>query len=207
MRLFLLRHPEPQGAHGLCYGRTDLPVTPDAVRATTSHLRTHFPGRLDTVISSPLQRCTRVAANLTQSYDIDDRLTELDFGLWENQLWDNISRPEVDHWAKSHLSHPVPGGESWTHLRTRANECLRDLRTKHYESALIVTHAGIIRALLARILDIDLNATWHIQLPFGCVIETLVGLDPRYDRIISICPTHVSPDPPSGRMIPAPSFL
>ncbi len=66
MRLFLIRHPQPIIAKGLCYGRTDLDVTDDEVKQVAERLISNLP-RKAALYSSPLQRCAKLAQFLTRS--------------------------------------------------------------------------------------------------------------------------------------------
>lgn len=231
MRVVLIRHPEPVGAQGLCYGRTDLDVAPESVARCADRLRevvpdvasalvragefrqnthTHGPGRhatsgagahrsdrsdtsgvhipkanlmraspdgecddpvSDTVIvSSPLGRCVALAAALG-SYYVDDRLTELDFGDWENKHWDEINRADFDEWAADYVRSRVPGGESWADLRDRVGSFLADLRCCPISTAVVVTHAGVIRAVLSLVMGVLLESTWDYAIPYGCIVE------------------------------------
>ncbi|MCS6766695.1 MAG: histidine phosphatase family protein [Candidatus Protistobacter heckmanni] len=67
MDIALIRHPEPQGAAGLCYGSSDIALPPDrspdaaALHAKLARLGLAAPARL---VSSPLQRCARMARAL-----------------------------------------------------------------------------------------------------------------------------------------------
>lgn len=165
MALILLRHTQPDIAEGICYGQSDLPLASD-FEAQLQRLYETLPG-FSRLYTSPLQRCHILAAHLSSARGIpvfvDPRLMEMNFGNWENQAWNDISRPELDAWADD-FHHARPhGGESVADLSTRVSSFLADLPDLS-EDTLIVCHAGIIRALLA---EIDAENAWQYRLNFG----------------------------------------
>ena len=148
MQLYLIRHPRPLIADGFCYGQLDVDCeNPEPVAES---LRLRLPAGAP-VFASPLLRARRLAAALRPDYTTDARLCELSFGQWEGQLWDSIDRPFLDEWADDVLHFTPPGGESVAALRDRAVEFIHTLQVPQ---AVLVTHAGIIRALIGH---------WHAQ--------------------------------------------
>jgi alpha-ribazole phosphatase len=143
MILHLIRHPKPLIGPGICYGRLDISAENFAVVA--DNLRANLPSGLP-VWSSPLQRCRRLAELLNPNLIVDERLMEMDFGAWEGRSWDDIPRPELDAWAADVAGYAPPGGESPFALQQRALDFVAALKV---QEAVIVTHAGVIRTLLA----------------------------------------------------------
>jgi alpha-ribazole phosphatase len=168
MRLHLIRHPKPRIEPGICYGRLDIPAKIDM--ADVARLRAELPSGLP-VWSSPLQRCRQLAEQLHPRPLIDDRLAELDFGDWEGLPWDDIPRHELDAWAADIAGYVPPGGESPRQLQQRALDFITGLAVPE---AVIVTHAGVIRTLLAHWLGLP-PARWS-ELQFGFLTVTTVSL-------------------------------
>jgi len=186
MRLILIRHPEPEGASGVCYGRTDLPVSKGVLDLAGGRLVEALGEPAVVCVSSPLCRCAALARRLADDVILDDRLVELDFGAWEGRRWDDIDRDEFDSWAVDYVHRRVPGGESWVDVSDRVGSFLSDLRTSNTDQVVAVTHAGVIRAILAVVLDIALEQTWRIAIPFGCVVTVELGTKGQDDRLIGI---------------------
>ncbi|MEM6904450.1 MAG: histidine phosphatase family protein [Pseudomonadota bacterium] len=142
--MIFLRHPRPEVAPGICYGRTDIPVGPGAPAEIAAALAEI--GALDTVLSSPSHRCLRLAEPLARRDGLrlrtDERLMELDFGAWEMRPWDEIPRAESDPWAADPWRIAPPEGESFAALYARVAEAITSLSPR----TAIVTHAGPIRA-------------------------------------------------------------
>jgi alpha-ribazole phosphatase len=143
MILHLIRHPKPIVEQGVCYGRLDLAAESPA--AAAARLRDEMPAGLP-LWSSPLRRCRALAEQLHVQPVLDERLVEMDFGTWEGKRWDDIPRHELDAWAADVAGYAPPGGESPLGLQQRA---LAFVATLTVPEAVIVTHAGVIRTLLA----------------------------------------------------------
>lgn len=143
MILHLIRHPKPVVEAGICYGRLDLEAENPGVVA--ARLRTELPPDVP-VWSSPLRRCRSLAELLHPRPILDERLIEMDFGRWEGRPWDAIPRAELDAWAADVAGYAPPGGESPRLLQGRALAFVAGLAVPE---AVIVTHAGVIRTLLA----------------------------------------------------------
>jgi len=153
VRLWLIRHFEPDVASGVCYGQTDLGLKASA--ADRAHqvaaLRTQLAAQVPPdapVFSSPLRRCAEIAASLSTSVVIDDRLRELHFGDWEMQTWEEIGTAGLDAWAKDLAGFRPPAGETGYEVQRRALHWLQEMAGQH-KAAIVVTHAGVMRALQA----------------------------------------------------------
>ncbi|MDD2740714.1 MAG: alpha-ribazole phosphatase family protein [Rhodocyclaceae bacterium] len=143
MILHLIRHPKPLVDAGICYGRLD--ISAENFDELAESLLNELPSGLP-LWSSPLRRCRALAERLNASPVFDDRLVEMDFGAWEGRAWDDIPRAELDAWATDVAGYAPPGGESPLALQQRALDFVAGLDVPE---AVIVTHAGVIRTLLA----------------------------------------------------------
>ncbi|MEM0923032.1 MAG: histidine phosphatase family protein [Pseudomonadota bacterium] len=142
--MIFLRHPKPKIAPGVCYGRSDIGLTESATSEIAAAVK-RLP-RIGHLVSSPATRCQRLASAIARYHGVtlqtDPSLAELDFGRWELCHWDEIPRTESDPWAADPWRVAPPGGETFAQLHARLGAALADLS----EDAVIVTHAGPIRA-------------------------------------------------------------
>ena len=169
MQVFLIRHPRPLIGDGLCYGRLD--VDCEDPQPVAARIRTMLPD--DTlIISSPLRRARRLAEALDPHAGIDARLSEIDFGEWEGKPWNDIERNALDAWAADVLNFVPPGGESVAGLKQRALDFVSSLDSPRVA---LVTHAGIIRALLGHWRHLPLAEWTQLAVDYGSV--TLVELE------------------------------
>ncbi|HLA34655.1 MAG TPA: alpha-ribazole phosphatase family protein [Rhodocyclaceae bacterium] len=171
MRLHLIRHPPPEVAPGVCYGRSDLALAEDA-QIVAARLRPLLPTNAP-VYSSPLQRCRQLADCLHPAPQFDRRLMEIDFGVWEMQTWQTIGRDALDAWAADPSGFAPPGGESPRQLMQRVAEFYREIHAQSIVEAtaevIVVTHAGVMKALhgLHRGLS---NAEWmKLSFDYGSI--------------------------------------
>jgi len=142
VRLYLVRHPRPDVAPGICYGRSDLGLAED-VAACAARLAPLLPAGAP-VFSSPLRRCRLLAEALHPAPRLDPRLQELDFGAWEMLGWDAIGRDALDAWAADPLHFKGHGGESAAELQARVAEFFHD--HGEIEDLILVTHGGVMKA-------------------------------------------------------------
>lgn len=145
MRLYLIRHPQPAVAPGICYGSTDLALAADPA-AQAARLRDLLPGDAP-LYSSPLARARLLAEALHPAPRIDERLREIDFGDWEMQPWDSLDRGLLDAWAADPFDFVPPGGEAVAALRRRVVAFLAELSG----DAVLVAHAGVIKVCAAEL--------------------------------------------------------
>ena len=146
MTLYLLRHPQPDVAPGLCYGANDVPVLDTELARVHAALAQqpihHLP-----VYASPLQRCALLAERLAPGrVTLDARLAEMDFGAWELRPWSDIPRSDVDAWTADLLHYRPGGAENVLDVARRVQAFADEIRGS---SALVVCHAGTIRLLTA----------------------------------------------------------
>ena len=92
MDVFLIRHTSVDVPAGTCYGHTDValcPTFPEEAARVKQQLDAHT---FDAVYTSPLSRCTRLAAYCGYPDALrDDRLKEMNMGAWEMQFFAAIS--------------------------------------------------------------------------------------------------------------------
>jgi alpha-ribazole phosphatase len=175
-RVVLVRHCEPdESMRGRLYGALDIPLSAagyEQARAIAGALQGI---RLDAVFSSPLRRALETAAPLARARGLEpvvhDGLRELSFGEIEGLSYDEIARerPELfESWMSDPTGTRFPEGERFGDLRNRALGAAAEIRTEH-ESAAIVAHGGITRAILAAALGMPDDAIFRLDQPYGAI--------------------------------------
>ncbi|GAB1856569.1 alpha-ribazole phosphatase [Flavobacteriaceae bacterium MHTCC 0001] len=172
MEIYLVRHTTPTIKKGICYGQSDLDLAmswKDEFITVASNLPF---ADTATIISSPLKRCALLAQNLGNTIVYDNRLKELNFGDWELKNWNEISEKELTSWMQDFVNVQVPNGESYTQLASRVFSFFEAIKvSKVYKTVVIVTHAGPIRALLSKLLDMPLKDSFKIKINYGDVFH------------------------------------
>ena len=172
MDIYLIRHTKTDTLTGLCYGQSDVALA-DSFLEEAHQLQLKLPtlksDRL--VLSSPLSRCVQLAEWLSDKVTIDVRLLELDFGDWESRRFDDIDVDVLQKWTHDFVHQAPPNGESFIDLCQRAGSFWQDLVFEMHvsEQVLIITHAGVIRALLAHILKLPPANAFQFRVDVGSV--------------------------------------
>lgn len=132
-------------------------------RAAASRLAAGLPSRCE-VLSSPAARCleTAQAAGLTPR--IESALAECDFGTWSGRTLADLSARDpaaVSAWM--HDSDACPhGGETLAEFAGRVAHWL-DGQAEQEGTAVVITHAGVVKAALIHTLGAPLTAFWRVD--------------------------------------------
>jgi probable phosphoglycerate mutase len=162
----LIRHGEQQGGPKFRGQGCDDPLTPLGWAQMRQTLGDTCPW--EQVLSSPLARCREFAVRWGEEQglpvEIDPRWQEASLGAWEG-----LYRAQVEaRWPQAYadfrrdpLRHWPPGAESLADLSRRVGAALDDCLQRYAgRRLLLVTHAGVIRALLGRALEAA-PARWY----------------------------------------------
>lgn len=175
-RVYLLRHGSVQTAGGgkRYTGAQDLALSAgglDQARAWADY----FAGAaLAGIISSDLKRCLETArligaqCNLIAKEKAD--LREVCLGAWEGQRFDTVAQLDpLGFRQRGHqiADHRPPGGESFRDLLERVWPIFEAAARGPTGPILIVTHAGVIRVLLCRLLGMPLENLFSIGQRYG----------------------------------------
>lgn len=157
----------------ICYGNLDIGLAP-TFEADCAAVQAIIPN-VDRIFSSPLQRCRilaeRIANVAGKGLVCDPALQEMNFGSWQGCKWDDVSIAELDKWAADFEDARPHGGESISQVRLRLKELVVSIDACSDERILMVTHAGVIRVLIAMCTQCDER---DIKVGYGEVIELLL---------------------------------
>jgi broad specificity phosphatase PhoE len=161
-RLLLLRH-APHGDVGLrLTGRADgHPLTEDGARAAEALGRRLADQGIAEVLTSPRLRARQTAEAVAGAAGAplreEEALDEVDFGRWTGLAFEDLSRdPEWETWNRARGSARAPGGEGMAEVAARVRALAERVGEADGTRAL-VTHADVIRALVASVLGLHLD--------------------------------------------------
>ena len=176
----LIRHGEPEG--GKRYrGQIDDPLSETGWRQMWDAVGARAPWRR--IVSSPLSRCQAFAEQLAARHglplSIDARVMEIGFGAWEGRTAEQL-RAEDPEQIRRFYHDPVnarpAGAEPLEAFRERVIAAFDELARRHAgEHVLLVTHAGVMRAVVAHVLNAPLEAIYRIDVDYAAI--TRVRLD------------------------------
>jgi alpha-ribazole phosphatase len=181
--LYLLRHGEI-ATPGILAGKTDVVLSAFGCKQlaqVTNSLK-----NIDRCISSNLIRCRQDATLYCQkqniSLEIESKLQEMDFGDWDGQtyqnLWEIDDRSATsaigDFWQNPWQNQP-PHGETMKSFTDRIDNWWESFcEENESKNTLVYTHAGVIKHLLARVLNLPIPGTSHmdsIEVPYASLIK------------------------------------
>ena len=169
----LLRHGAVEG--GACYrGITDDPLSAEGRQQMQQAIKTDTPEHWDIIISSPLLRCYSFAQELSHHLNVPlisyPELQEINFGDWEGKTAEQIDSQTLKQFYLDPINNPPPNGEAFTQFQTRILLAWHQL-IKRYQGQriLLVSHAGVIRVILAHILAIDIEHSFKLKIGYACI--------------------------------------
>lgn len=173
MDIYLIRHTKTDTHKGLCYGQSDVALA-ESFHEEVDQLQQKLPELTSksVLFSSPLARCVKLAERLSNNVITDDRLLELDFGDWESKCFNEIDVNVLQQWTDNFVHVAPPNGESFIDLCRRVESFWQDVVLGKYtisEQVLIVTHAGVIRAVLAHVLKLPPANSFQFRVDLGSV--------------------------------------
>jgi len=128
--------------------------------------------QFDACISSPMQRCLGFAKKQSRQSSlplvIAKQLQEMDFGDWDGRtyewLWENTQDPSVGEFWQAPWQHTPPNGEPLCGFRSRVSQWWEaELLTRQTTHNLVVTHAGVIKQILAQVLELPIDSSASIN--------------------------------------------
>jgi alpha-ribazole phosphatase len=200
-RLLLIRHAQPaEEARGVCHGRLNIGLSSRGQRRAHLIARTLERIQIAAVYSSPSTRALETATPLASAHNltptVDDALREIDFGELEGRRYDDIQAEHPDlyrEWMQTPTKVRFPGGESYAQLQARAVEAMEAIRTSHRGSlAVIVSHGGVLRAMLAECLRMPAETIFRLDQSYGGVSVVDWLEDAPLVRIVNAQPTMVA---------------
>ena len=182
MKIYLIRHTQPDIEKGICYGSTDLDVAAtflEEAAAVKAVLPAITPQTK--IFSSPLQRCHKLAQFIAHKHPvtIEQRLTEISFGDWEMQPWRSFGKETLIKWKANFVHTPCPNGEAFQSVFDRVETLYEEVLKMEADQVFLVNHSGVIRAFLCLLQDIPLPNAFDEQFGFGVVFEIENGIVKR----------------------------
>lgn len=188
MRLILVRHAETEAsARGRCYGSLDVGLSPLGRRQCAGLARALAVESVAAVVASPRVRAVETATPVAERHGlavrVEPSLAELDFGELEGRSYDEIaaSLPELyAAWMMQPTKVRFPGGESYADLEARTLHAVRAmLAAFDGRTVVVVTHGGVIRAVLSHVLGVPADRIFRITVdPASRSVVEWVGGEP-----------------------------
>jgi len=135
------------------------------------------------IFTSPLSRCLDFAQQLSKKLNIgcsvDERFKEIGFGTWEGLSPDEILAKDanaLNQFYEDPIRNRPQGAEPLETFSKRVWDAYEDISRKQVDQkVLIVGHAGVVRAITANILGMDLDHVYsNLKIEYGGLVTSIV---------------------------------
>jgi alpha-ribazole phosphatase len=123
------------------------------------------------IVTSPLLRCSSFAVALGERLQLpvheEPRFREVGFGKWEGYTrteLEELNPGQVTRFLQDPVNSRPPGAEPLKEFTSRVEAGFEDLLARFAgQSVLVVAHAGVIRAIMAYILEVPPSRMYRIH--------------------------------------------
>ena len=189
--LLLVRHGHTDAAGKRLTGRAPGVHLNELGRRQAERLVERLDGvRIDTIVSSPLERCRETAAPLAKArgraVDVGRAWIEVGYGEWTGRSISQLRRTKLWRrvmFAPSNVR--FPGGESLLQVQGRAVDATLDIAARHARgTVVVVSHADVIRLLVAHVAGMHAD---HLQrLSIDTASSTAVSISDGFARLLTV---------------------
>jgi 2,3-bisphosphoglycerate-dependent phosphoglycerate mutase len=165
MNLYLIRHGESvHNAVGRIQGHSNVPLSDQGRRQVAAVAEALVGFSPDVLYASPLRRACEtaeiIAARLKLPIQFDDRLKEVNVGIFQDQLRSELDRlypEELARWRSEDMDYAIPGGESRRQLLDRGREVLQMIAQSGHRNAVVVSHGRILMTVVKALIGLPLE--------------------------------------------------
>ena len=189
--LLLVRHGHTDTAGKRLTGRAPGVHLNELGRGQAERLVERLDGvRIDTIVSSPLERCRETVAPLAKArghaVDVGRAWIEVGYGEWTGRSISQLRRTKLWRrvmFAPSNVR--FPGGESLLEVQVRAVDASFDIAARHARgTVLVVSHADVIRLVVAHLAGMHAD---HLQrLSIDTASITAVSISDGFPRLLTV---------------------
>lgn len=169
-KIYFIRHGRTEANEKWLYcGSTDLPLSASGAKELEK-IRYDVPA--DCIFMTSGMRRTQQTLEILFGkvpHKIDGRFKEVDFGIFEMHRYEELKNdPVYQEWISGDNEKNVPpGGESGVQMQKRVFSGLHDLQ-KETKDVVLVTHGGVIAAIMARLFPEEQRNRYEWQPKPGC---------------------------------------
>ena len=190
-----IRHGEPLG--GRRYrGQIDDPLSETGWQQMWQSVGAVIPWQQ--IVTSPLSRCQAFAAALAERHAlplaIDARLMEIGFGVWEGRSAEQLHAEDplqIERFYHDPINARPNNAEPLADFHARVVAGFNDLiQTYQGQQVLVVSHAGVMRAVVAHVLGAPLESLYRIDVAYAAITRVRVSRE-RPPTLVSharLCP-------------------
>ena len=196
---YLMRHAEVETAYHQTFGgRIDIGLSEQGqaqAHSLVNFLR-RFP--LDSCFSSPMKRAVQTAAPCQEWAKpvLLNGLREVDFGDWTGLRWEEVRKKygkSARDWLHLLEANAIPNAESIEQFRARIQEIWSILlRPENGNRIGVFAHGGVIRMLLALLLQMPARQMASFELSYASVTILYIQENRPEVQLLNYCPWRAS---------------
>jgi len=139
----------------------------------------------DLIVSSSLNRCREFAELIADEdgidIEIEKKLNEIDFGLWEGLSPDEIMQEDAEFlnsWWQSPTHFSPPKGEDFHKFQSRVLGCFKKIVAKNSgKKILFITDSGPIRVIILHILGMHAENLYRLNVDYAYLSQLEIHHD------------------------------
>jgi len=166
MILYCIRHGESTyNAEGRVQGQSDVPLSALGQRQSEAVAAALAGNPVEAVYASPLRRAFETARPVAEALGLkihtDDRLKEIDVGIFQDRLrreLRDVYPDELARWSSGDLDYRIPGGESRRDLIDRGSEVIRSICASSHDRVAVVAHGRLLVLTLKALAGLSLDS-------------------------------------------------
>jgi broad specificity phosphatase PhoE len=195
--LTLIRHAEVEARYqGVFGGRIDMDLSPrghEQAAALAGYLKRK---KFDALYASPMKRVHQTMApyltNGAPKPVVMPKLHEVDFGDWTGLTFAEVEQrfgARAASWLDLLAAGRIPNAEAATAYRGRIELCVREILQRHPgQRVAVFCHGGVIRQVLAILLDLPLPKTAGFEVDYTSVTEVEVHPHRAEIQLLNLTP-------------------
>ena len=196
-RLLLIRHGEVAiPYHRVFGGRIDMELSElghNQAARLAHYLQAHH---LHRIFVSPMIRAQQTLKPIQKFHRAEpvtlDGLREVDFGDWTGLNWDQVRErfgASAFEWLHQLEAETIPQAERVADFRARVRRALDEvLAEAQGRTTAVVCHGGVIRMILAILLDLPLPKTAHFEIDYASLSSVEVQPHKCEIRLLNLTP-------------------
>jgi len=196
-RLLLIRHAEVEERYQHVFGgRLDMDISPrghEQAAALAAYLSRR---QVDALFASPMKRVQRTLSPYQNNGEpravVLPDLREVDFGDWTGHGWDAIQTKfgvSAYSWLQLLDNGTIPNAENIDAFRCRIGNALSVIRQPAPgKTVAVYSHGGVIRMLLAQLLDLSFAKTKGFAVDYASVTEVALKPDRNEIQLLNFAP-------------------
>ncbi|QRN86682.1 histidine phosphatase family protein [Clostridia bacterium] len=177
--LYLMRHGETVANKEQRYlGSSESPLTELGISQHHRIMNRLSDIEFERIYTSPRKRCLCLAEPLAKNAwppVVDERIRELDFGVFELLYWQVAKNRYPGVWekyGKMESSYCLPEGESLNDFESRIADFAEELLNSDFSgNVAVVSHGGVATTLICQLLGFEPSERWHFRLDNGQVAK------------------------------------